>query len=131
MEPEQIREDVYKRQGFMHILLNMLWLYWFGALFLSFFSAKHLRGVYILEMLCREETQEQCTEPVSHSILKRMCMNQMCIRDRGGRAVVKGNNDIFESRGFRIVNDGDVYKRQPTTLWDLTVPPNKMAKTRY
>ena len=25
---------------------------------------------------------------------------------QGGRAVVKGNNDIFESRGFRIVNDG-------------------------
>ena len=25
---------------------------------------------------------------------------------QGGRAVVEGNNDIFESRGFRIVNDG-------------------------
>ena len=30
----------------------MLWLYWVGALFLSFFSAKHLRGVYILGGIC-------------------------------------------------------------------------------
>ena len=35
-----------------HILFNMLWLYWFGALFLNFFSAKHLRGVYILGGIC-------------------------------------------------------------------------------
>lgn len=34
--------------GFMHILFNMLWLYWFGQLFLYFFSAKHLRGLYVL-----------------------------------------------------------------------------------
>ena len=26
----------------------MLWLYWFGRLFLQFFSAKHLRGLYVL-----------------------------------------------------------------------------------
>ena len=38
--------------GFLHILFNMLWLYWFGALFLMFFSAKHLRGVYILGGIC-------------------------------------------------------------------------------
>lgn len=31
-----------------HLLFNMLWLYWFGQLFLSFFSARHLRGLYIL-----------------------------------------------------------------------------------
>ena len=29
-----------------HLLGNMLWLYWFGKLFLYFFSAKHLRGLY-------------------------------------------------------------------------------------
>ena len=34
------------------ILFNMLWLYWFGALFLNFFSARHLRGVYILGGIC-------------------------------------------------------------------------------
>jgi hypothetical protein len=30
----------------------MLWLYWFGSLFLYFFSAKHLRGLYILGGIC-------------------------------------------------------------------------------
>ena len=31
-----------------HLLFNMLWLWWFGALFLRFFSARHLRGLYVL-----------------------------------------------------------------------------------
>lgn len=31
-----------------HLLANMLWLYWFGKLFLYFFSAKHLRGLYVV-----------------------------------------------------------------------------------
>ena len=31
-----------------HLLGNMLWLYWFGKLFLYFFSAKHLRGLYVV-----------------------------------------------------------------------------------
>jgi membrane associated rhomboid family serine protease len=35
-----------------HLLFNMLWLYWFGQLFLSIFSARHLRGLYILGGLC-------------------------------------------------------------------------------
>ena len=43
---------MFMHAGFMHILFNMLWLYWFGALFLNFFSAKHLRGVYILGGIC-------------------------------------------------------------------------------
>jgi hypothetical protein len=30
----------------------MLWLYWFGQLFLSFFSARHYRGLYLLGGLC-------------------------------------------------------------------------------
>lgn len=33
---------------FLHILFNMLWLYWFGGLFLSFFSERQLGGLYIL-----------------------------------------------------------------------------------
>lgn len=37
---------------FMHILFNMLWLYWFGSLFLYFFSGKHLRGLYLLGGIC-------------------------------------------------------------------------------
>ncbi len=33
---------------FLHILFNMLWLYWFGGLFLNFFSERQLGGLYIL-----------------------------------------------------------------------------------
>ncbi len=33
---------------FWHILFNMLWLYWFGKIFLLFFSPKQMGGVYIL-----------------------------------------------------------------------------------
>jgi len=43
---------MFMHAGFLHILFNMLWLYWFGALFLMFFSAKHLRGAYILGGIC-------------------------------------------------------------------------------
>ena len=35
-----------------HLLFNMLWLYWFGQLFLSFFSARHFRGLYLLGGIC-------------------------------------------------------------------------------
>lgn len=33
---------------FLHILFNMLWLYWFGGLFLNFFSERQLGGLYLL-----------------------------------------------------------------------------------
>lgn len=32
---------------FLHILFNMLWLYWFGKLFLYFFNERQLCGLYI------------------------------------------------------------------------------------
>lgn len=32
----------------LHILFNMLWLYWFGELFLQFFSERQLGGLYVL-----------------------------------------------------------------------------------
>lgn len=32
----------------LHILFNMLWLYWFGKLFLTFFSERQLGGLYLL-----------------------------------------------------------------------------------
>ena len=38
---------MFLHSGIWHLLGNMLWLYWFGRLFLYFFSAKHLRGLYI------------------------------------------------------------------------------------
>lgn len=31
-----------------HILFNMLWLYWFGSIFLQYFSPRHLGGLYFL-----------------------------------------------------------------------------------
>ncbi|MGL5682297.1 MAG: rhomboid family intramembrane serine protease [Marinifilaceae bacterium] len=33
---------------FFHILFNMLWLYWFGKMFMNFFSGRKLVGVYIM-----------------------------------------------------------------------------------
>ena len=39
---------MFLHAGIWHLLGNMLWLYWFGRLFLYFFSAKHLRGLYVV-----------------------------------------------------------------------------------
>lgn len=50
--PWSIITYMFMHAGIMHILFNMLWLYWFGSLFLYFFSAKHLRGLYILGGIC-------------------------------------------------------------------------------
>ncbi|MDR1221911.1 MAG: rhomboid family intramembrane serine protease [Tannerella sp.] len=33
---------------FLHILFNMLWLYWFGKIFLRFFNGRQLGGLYVL-----------------------------------------------------------------------------------
>lgn len=43
---------MFLHNGVLHLLFNMLWLYWFGQLFLSFFSARHFRGLYLLGGLC-------------------------------------------------------------------------------
>lgn len=34
--------------GFLHILFNILWLYWLGKIFLFYFNEKQLLGVYLL-----------------------------------------------------------------------------------
>ena len=34
--------------GLLHILFNMLWLYWFGSIFQNTFSSQKLTGVYLL-----------------------------------------------------------------------------------
>ena len=39
---------MFMHAGVWHLLGNMLWLYWFGRLFLYFFSSKHLRGLYVV-----------------------------------------------------------------------------------
>ncbi len=48
IQPWSIFTYMFMHADLMHILFNMLWLFWFGQLFLYFFSAKHLRGLYIL-----------------------------------------------------------------------------------
>ncbi len=37
---------------FLHILFNMLWLYWFGRIFLQYFSSRTLGSLYILGGVC-------------------------------------------------------------------------------
>ena len=51
-QPWSLFSYMFMHGGILHILFNMLWLYWFGSLFLYFFSAKHLRGLYILGGIC-------------------------------------------------------------------------------
>lgn len=52
IQPWTLLTYMFMHAGLLHILFNMLWLYWFGTLFLQFFSAKHLRGVYLLGGIC-------------------------------------------------------------------------------
>lgn len=47
-QPWTLITYMFMHASILHILFNMLWLYWFGRLFLNFFSAKHLRGLYLL-----------------------------------------------------------------------------------
>ena len=51
-QPWSLFTYMFMHAGVLHLLFNMLWLYWFGQLFLSFFSAKHFRGLYILGGFC-------------------------------------------------------------------------------
>jgi len=39
---------MFTHKGFIHILFNLLWLFWFGKVFLEYFNGKKLVGVYIL-----------------------------------------------------------------------------------
>lgn len=39
---------MFTQFGFTHLLFNMLWLYWFGGLFLDYFTERQLTGVYLL-----------------------------------------------------------------------------------
>lgn len=51
-QPWSLFTYMFMHAGILHLLFNMLWLYWFGQLFLYFFSAKHFRGLYILGGIC-------------------------------------------------------------------------------
>ena len=39
---------MFTQFGFLHLLFNMLWLYWFGSFFLNYFTERQLTGVYLL-----------------------------------------------------------------------------------
>ena len=47
-QPWTIITYMFLHVGLFHLLFNMLWLLWFGRLFLNFFSSRHFRGLYIL-----------------------------------------------------------------------------------
>ena len=48
VQPWSLVTYMFLHAGLMHILWNMLALYWFGKLFLSFFSTRHFIGLYFL-----------------------------------------------------------------------------------
>jgi membrane associated rhomboid family serine protease len=39
---------MFLHKNFLHILFNLLWLYWFGRIFLEYLDGKKLVGVYVL-----------------------------------------------------------------------------------
>jgi membrane associated rhomboid family serine protease len=45
--PWTIFTYMFLHEGFLHILFNILWLYWFGRIFLEYLDEKKLLGVYI------------------------------------------------------------------------------------
>lgn len=51
-QPWSLFTYMFLHAGALHLLFNMLWLYWFGQMFLSLFSARHFRGLYILGGIC-------------------------------------------------------------------------------
>ncbi|MGE0078971.1 MAG: rhomboid family intramembrane serine protease [Bacteroidales bacterium] len=48
LRPWTLLTYMFFHEEFLHILFNMLWLYWFGQLFIQFLSQRQLVGVYIL-----------------------------------------------------------------------------------
>lgn len=46
--PWTIISYMFLHYDFMHILFNMLWLYWFGQIFLQYIEQKQLLSVYLL-----------------------------------------------------------------------------------
>ncbi|MEA3316344.1 MAG: rhomboid family intramembrane serine protease [Bacteroidota bacterium] len=47
-KPWTIFTYMFLHEGFLHILFNMLWLFWFGQIFLRFLSEKKLLSLYIV-----------------------------------------------------------------------------------
>lgn len=39
---------MFVHEGFIHILFNLLWLYWFGKIFMQYFSGRTLGSLYVI-----------------------------------------------------------------------------------
>lgn len=39
---------MFVHEGFLHLLFNMLWLYWFGEIFMQYFTGRTLGSLYVL-----------------------------------------------------------------------------------
>jgi membrane associated rhomboid family serine protease len=48
MRPWTLFTYMFLHYNFIHILFNLLWLYWFGKIFLGYFDEKKMLGLYIL-----------------------------------------------------------------------------------
>ena len=48
MQPWSLFTYMFLHAGLMHLLWNMLMLYWVGKIFLSYFSTRHFVGLYLL-----------------------------------------------------------------------------------
>ncbi|MDH6312932.1 membrane associated rhomboid family serine protease [Parabacteroides sp. PFB2-10] len=48
IRPWTVFTYMFTHYDFLHILFNMLWLYWFGVIFLQFFNERQLGGMYLL-----------------------------------------------------------------------------------
>ncbi len=48
LKPWTLLTYMFVHYDFLHILFNMLYLYWFGRIFLEFLNSRQLLGVYIL-----------------------------------------------------------------------------------
>lgn len=48
LRPWTLFTYMFTHYDFLHILFNMLWLYWFGQIFLQFFNERQLGGLYVL-----------------------------------------------------------------------------------
>jgi membrane associated rhomboid family serine protease len=47
-KPWTLLSYMFLHEGFLHILFNMLWLFWFGRIFLEYLDQKKLVSVYLL-----------------------------------------------------------------------------------
>jgi membrane associated rhomboid family serine protease len=47
-KPWTILTYMFTHQGFIHILFNMMWLWWFGKIFLSYLDQRKLVSLYIM-----------------------------------------------------------------------------------